>query len=110
MTEAKRRFVDQFAVYLESTARELSVTEIAEEFREDALDKGKTTHCTARGLQQNSALHIVSVTLQARNEGNMPLLAIVRERNSGSRDLVARRKKIFCSFAGTIILRALVIG
>jgi hypothetical protein len=48
MTEAKRRFVDQFVVYLETTARELSVTEIAEEFSEDALDKSKTTYCTAR--------------------------------------------------------------
>lgn len=48
MTEAKRRFVDQFAVYLESKARELVVTEIAEEFSEDALDKSNTTYCTAR--------------------------------------------------------------
>jgi len=48
MTEAKRRFVDQFAVYLESKARELVVTEIAEEFSEDALDKSNTTYCIAR--------------------------------------------------------------
>lgn len=48
MTQAKRRFVDQFAVYLESKARELVVTAIAEEFSEDALDKSNTTYCTAR--------------------------------------------------------------
>jgi exoribonuclease II len=48
MTEAKRRFIDEFARYLESTARELVVTEIAEEFSEDALDKSNSTYCTAR--------------------------------------------------------------
>ena len=50
MTEAKRRFVHEFARYLESTARELVVTEIAEEFSEDALDKSNSTYCTAREL------------------------------------------------------------
>ena len=48
MTKAKRRFIDEFSVYLELSARELKVTEIAEEFNEDALDKSNTTHCIAR--------------------------------------------------------------
>jgi hypothetical protein len=48
MTKAKRRFIDEFAVYLESSARELKVTEIAEEFNQDALGKSNTTYCTAR--------------------------------------------------------------
>lgn len=48
MTEANRGFVHEFARYLESTARELVVTEIAEEFSRDALDKSNSTYCTAR--------------------------------------------------------------
>ena len=48
MTEVKKRFVDVFAVYLESSARELKVTEIAEEFSQDALGKSNTIYCTAR--------------------------------------------------------------
>jgi hypothetical protein len=48
MTKAKRRFIDEFAAYLELSARELEVTEIAEEFNEDALRKSNTTYCIAR--------------------------------------------------------------
>jgi hypothetical protein len=48
MTKAKRRFIDEFAAYLESSALELKVKEIAEEFSQDALRKSNTSYCTAR--------------------------------------------------------------
>jgi hypothetical protein len=110
MTEAKRRFVDEFAHYLESTARELVVTEIAEEFSEDALDKSNSTYCTAREVATKLCIahRFCDPTTEERRQH--AVFTDIQRENSGSRALVARKKKIFCSFAATIILRALAIG
>jgi hypothetical protein len=83
MTKTKRRFIDEFAVYLESSVRELKVTEIAEEFNQDALGKSNQPTVQPVKLQQSSVLDIDSVTLEPRNEGNMPSSPMIRENNSG---------------------------